>query len=213
MSEAPGGEATVTETERWFVGRGLPHFIEDYSASRDVFTRAVPLLALLFVIEVFANAPNSDYPFWKNALAVASGFALVIVVWAIANVMRNRPLSARPDRFGKIEVALFILGPGLIALPYGGQWRSTLATLALNLVLLAAIYLITSYGIIPMTRWAVWQTLRQVETVVGLYVRSLPLLLLFVSFLFLTNEVWQTAGAIVGPTYWVAVASSSRGSW
>ena len=206
MSDAPGGEATVTETERWFVGRGLPHFIEDYSASRDVFTRAVPLLALLFVVEVFANAPNSSYPFWKNAIAVASGFALVIVVWAVANALRHRPLFARPDRFGPIEAALFVLGPGLIALPYGGQWRSTIATTALNLVLLGAIYLITSYGIIPMTRWAVWQTLRQVETVVGLYVRSLPLLLLFVSFLFLTNEVWQVSASLVGPWYWIVLA-------
>jgi hypothetical protein len=206
VSDAPGGEATVTETERWFVGRGLPHFIEDYSASRDVFTRAVPLLALLFVVEVFANAPNSDYPFWKNAIAVASGFALVIVVWAVANAMRHRSLFARPDRFGKIEVALFILGPGLIALPYGGQWRSTIATTAINVVLLAVIYLVTSYGIIPMTRWALWQTLRQVETVVGLYVRSLPLLLLFVSFLFLTNEVWQVSASLVGPWYWIVLA-------
>jgi hypothetical protein len=206
VSDAPGGEAAVTETEQWFVGRGLPHFIEDYSASRDVFTRTVPLLALVFVIEVLANAPNSSYPFWKNAIAVASGFALVIAVWTIANALRHRPLFARPDRFGPIELALFVLGPGLIALPFGGQWRSTLATVALNLILLGAIYLVTSYGIIPMTRWAVWQTLRQVETVVGLYVRSLPLLLLFVSFLFLTNEVWQVSASLVGPWYWIVLA-------
>jgi hypothetical protein len=93
-----------------------------------------------------------------------------------------------------------------MALPFGGQWRSTIVTSVVNLALLAVIYLVTSYGLIPMTRWAAWQTLRQVETIVGLYVRALPLLLLFVAFLFLTNEVWQVTASLVGPWYWIVLA-------
>jgi len=199
-------EDVVRETERWFVGRGLPHFIEGYSASRDVFTRAVPLLTLIFLVEVIGNAPNADYPLWKNAIAVASGFAFVLVVWTLANAIRRRPWFSRPAEFGPIELTLFVVGPGLMALPFGGQWRSTVVTSIVNLALLAVIYVVTSYGIIPMTRWAAWQTLKQVETIVGLYVRALPLLLLFVAFLFLTNEVWQTTGSLVGPWYWIVLA-------
>ena len=67
-----------------------------------------------------------------------------------------------------IEMTLFVIGPGLIALPWGGQWRSAVVTSVVNLVLLGAIYLITSYGVLSMSRWAAWQTLRQVETVAGL---------------------------------------------
>jgi hypothetical protein len=37
-------------------------------------------------------------------------------------------------------------------------------------------------------------------------VRSLPLLLLFVAFLFLTNEVWQVTASLVGPWYWIVLA-------
>jgi len=35
-------DPAATETERWFLKRGLPHFIADYSPTRDVLTRAVP---------------------------------------------------------------------------------------------------------------------------------------------------------------------------
>ena len=76
-------------------------------------------------------------------------------------------------------------------------------------------------------RWAVWQrTVRSSSsTVVGLFVRSFPLLLLFVSFLFLTNEVWQVSRVArrslrTGSCCWrsrsmgtlFAVAASSDGS-
>ena len=29
---------SLTETERWFIRRGLPHLISDYNAAEDVFT-------------------------------------------------------------------------------------------------------------------------------------------------------------------------------
>jgi hypothetical protein len=76
-----------------------------------------------------------------------------------------------------------------------------------NLLLLAAIYFGTSYGIVPMTRWAAGRTVRQLETVVTLFVRALALLLLFVTFLFLTNEIWQTNASLVGPFYWSVLAA------
>ena len=39
-------------TERWFIRRGLPMFVEDYSAGRDVWTRALPALVVLFVLSL-----------------------------------------------------------------------------------------------------------------------------------------------------------------
>jgi hypothetical protein len=202
----PPPEEALAATERWFVGRGLPHFIAGYSISRDVFTRAIPMLTFVFLFEVLGNAPNADYPLWKNAIAVASGFAFVLLVWTVSNRLRKQPLFSRPSALGPVEMTLFVVGPGLIAIPFGGQWRSFLGTSIGNLALLGLIYAVTSYGIIPMTRWAAWRTLRQMETVVGLYVRSLPLLLLFVSFLFLTNEVWQVTASLAGPWYWIVLA-------
>jgi hypothetical protein len=43
----------AAEYERHFRRAGLPLFIEDYSATREVLTRALPFLALVFVAFVF----------------------------------------------------------------------------------------------------------------------------------------------------------------
>lgn len=42
----------VEDVERWFVRRGLPHAIDDYSAREDAPTRTVPFLSLVFLAEV-----------------------------------------------------------------------------------------------------------------------------------------------------------------
>ena len=197
--------AAIRETEQWFVRRGLPHFIDDYSATRDVLTRAVPILTLIFLIEV-ANAPKRSFPIWLNAVAVGAGFAILLGAWMLANVLRQRPLLARPDRVGVFEVAVFVLAPPAIPLVFGGQWRSAVVTAAINLGLLAGIYVITSYGVVPMTRWAAGETIHELNTVVGLFVRALPLLVLFVTFIFLQNEAWQITADLDGPFYWIVLA-------
>lgn len=196
--------AAIEETERWFLKRGLPHFIADYSVTRDVLTRAVPLLALIFLIEV-ANAPKRAFPLWLDVLAVAGGLAILLGVWMALNAIRRRRLLALPERVGAVEVAVFVLVPPAVPLIFGGQWQSALATAALNLGLLAAIYLVTSYGLVPMTRWGASEIVRGLNAVVGLFIRALPLLLLFVTFLFLNAEVWQVSAELAGPFYWISL--------
>jgi hypothetical protein len=170
-------DQAISETERWFLKRGLPHFINDYSPTRDVLTRAVPLLTLIFLVEV-ANAPKRDFPIWLNVAAVAVGFAILLGAWMLANRIRGRPPLARPDSVGVLEVAVFVLAPPAIPLVFGGQWRSALATAVGNLLLLAVIFLGTSYGVVPLTRWAGARTVREIEQVMSLLVRALPLLIL-----------------------------------
>ncbi len=195
MSEDP--DELRRDTERWFVARGVPHFIEDYSASRDVLTRAVPLLTLILLFEV-AGAANFDWPLWLNVVAAAGGLALLVGIWAAANALRGQPLLARPGRIGPVEMATFVLAPAVLPVVFGGQGRSAAATATGNLLLLAGVYIATSYGLIPMLRWAGARMLHQLGSVFGLIVRALPLLLLFSTFLFLNNEVWQVAGPMQG---------------
>ena len=197
-------DQAISETERWFLKRGLPHFINDYSPTRDVLTRAVPLLTLIFLIEV-ANAPKRDFPIWLNAVAVAVGFAILLGAWMLANRIRGRPPLARPDSVGVLEVAVFVLAPPAIPLVFGGQWRSALATAVGNLLLLAVIFLGTSYGVVPLTRWAGARTVREIEQVMSLLVRALPLLILFITFIFLQNEAWQITAGLHGPYYWIVL--------
>lgn len=197
--------AALEATEDWFLKRGLPHFIAHYSATRDVLTRAVPVLTLIFLIEV-ANAPKRSFPIWLDVVAVVVGFAILLGAWMVANAARHRPLLQRPDDVGVFEMAVFVLAPPAIPLVFGGQWRSAIITAAANVVLLGAVYLVTSYGLVPMTRWAAGETLHELNAVVGLFVRALPLLVLFVTFIFLQNEAWQITADLYGPFYWIVLA-------
>ena len=47
-----GEDARIEELERGFRRDGLPNLVVDYSAAEDVFTRALPFLALVFAVEV-----------------------------------------------------------------------------------------------------------------------------------------------------------------
>ena len=192
------GPDVVARTETWFVSRGIPHFIDRYSASQDVFTRAAPALALVALIEV-AGAPNFEWAWWVNVLAVAGGAALLLGAWVAHNLLRGRAPLERPRRVDAPVLAVFVLAPALLPVVFGGQLRAAAVTALGNLVLLGVIYLGTSYGVVPMSRWAAGRLGTQLGAVAGLLVRALPLLLLFVTFLFINAEVWQVASSLDGP--------------
>jgi hypothetical protein len=189
----------VEATESWFVGRGLPHFIFRYSASRDVWTRAAPLLTLVALVEVVVNAPSANFEVWVSVLASIGAVAAVIAVWMVSNQVRRRPIFARPEDVGPVEVALFVILPALVPIVTDGQWRSGLVTGGANLLLVVLIYFATSYGLVPMTRWVVGHGARQILSVSALLVRALPLLLLVVIIVFYTAEPYQFAHELPWP--------------
>jgi hypothetical protein len=54
-------------------------------------------------------------------------------------------------------------------------------------------------------RWTVGRTLSSLNLLLPLVTRALPLLLLFVTFLFINTEVWQVASALDDGVLWVSV--------
>ena len=183
----------VRATERWFLKRGLPHFIANYNASQDIWTRALPALSLLFVLELFL-AGNVEWVWWKDVLAVGGAFGIAVAVWALVNRVRGRPAFRRPDDVGLWEVTVFVVVPAIVPLIFGGQVAQSLSIAGVNVFLVAGIYAVTSYGIVPTTRWAFGQLVREVQSVFSLFFRALPLLILVLALLLFTAEVWQTAG-------------------
>ena len=195
-------EQEIDAVERWFVRQGLPHFIDDYSAARDILTRALPVLTLIFILEMF-NGLNLEWEWWANVLALLASLAILVGAWAAINVSRGRPRLARPESVGPIEIGAFILVPAFVPLILGGQWGSALATMVGNAVLLGLIYIVTSYALIPMTRWALGRMVRQFTDIFDLFARALPLLLVFGTLLFITAEVWQVSASLEGGFFWV----------
>lgn len=206
MTESPTSEDLELRhrTETWLVRRGVPHFIDDYSASADVFTRAWPVLTIVFLLET-VSAVSSDLPAWANVAAVLVGFALVVVTLALLNRARGNPWNRRPDTIGPLELTAFVLVPPLLPLLFGLDATTAAATIVLNLVVLLLVYVVVSYGLLPMTRWATGQLIRQITNVANLMIRSLPLLLIFTTFMFVNAEMWKVATDIPGDFYAAAI--------
>jgi hypothetical protein len=188
------------DLDDWFLKRGLPHLIDDYSARTDVWTRAIPALVAFYVLGSL-NALNADWTLGENVAALAGALALVVITWAVANRLRGRPAFSYPTELGPGELAVFLLVPPLIPLIFGQQWRSALAAFVAGLVVLGAIYVVTSYGLVSMTRWAAGRVAAQIGSLGPLASRALPTLLLIVIVLFLTAEVWQAMATLDGLPY------------
>jgi hypothetical protein len=193
--------SAAREVEGWFVRRGVPNFISDYHASTDVFTRAAPFLVFVFLFETL-TALDEDRRGWNEVLPVVAAIVVVLGAAAAVNRLRGRRAFQLPDRVGWPELSVFVLVPPLIPVLFGGDtFLESIGLVVTNLIILALVYGVVAFGLIPMTRWAVGQMLRQFGNLLNLMVRALPLLLVLTTFLFLNAELWQVAADFTADYY------------
>lgn len=181
--------------EQQFRRAGLPLFIEDWSARTDVFNRAFPLLALVFVVELL-GALNLDWPVLLNLAAIGGAVALSVAAVALVNRRRGRPHLAIPEDLGNTELVGFVVVPAALPLIFGGQVQSAAVTAAFNLVVLGIVALGFGFGIGAILLWAARRLAGQLAQSVALLARALPLLLLFAVVLFINTEMWQVFGGM-----------------
>ena len=116
---AEGEAQVVADTERWFLKRGIPHFIEGYDAGSDVFTRTLPALGFVFLVEVL-GAANLEWAWWKNLLAIVGGLAVLVGAFVAVNKLRHRPAFRRPDDVGAARIR-----PSCVSTPVRGSPKTT----------------------------------------------------------------------------------------
>jgi hypothetical protein len=204
MDEAADRDRRIRELEREFRHAGLPLLAEDYRATEDVFTRAIPLLALVFVAEIL-GAVNLDWSAAANALALLGGVTLLLGAFGLLNVVRGRPFASIPTKVGVPELTAFVVLPVVLPLVFGGQLTSALVTGLANLALLGAIWLVVGFGVFSILRWTMTRFLQQLRGALRLLVRVLPLLLFFSLVTFFTNEYWALFGNATDVTFIASV--------
>lgn len=180
----------VADYEQRFRRAGLPLLIEDRTAREDVWTRVLPVLLLVVVVEAL-GAVDSDWPWWQNALALAGAMAVLVAAWAASNRARGRAALARPEHVDLPELAGFVVVPALLPLVFNGQTTSAAVTAGGNLALLVVLYGVVGYGVLSIVRWAAGRLVGQLAGAVLLLARALPLLMLFSVVLMVNTEVWQ----------------------
>jgi len=197
--------------ERRFRRAGLPLLIEDYSATEDIFTRAVPALAVLFLLQV-VNGVNLDWPLWANLIVVVGGLVVLLAPIGLLNRRRGQRFVSIPARVGWLELAAFVLVPAALPLIVGGRVGEAVDIAIGNVFLLAVIYVIVGLGLLSIFRWAVMHVGGQIVTSIGLLSRAVPLLLVFTLVLFINREMWEVfAEAAGGAVAIVAVAFVAAG--
>jgi hypothetical protein len=185
-----GERVELAAYERRFRRSGLPLFIEDYSATHDIFTRATPVFLLVFLAEMI-GATSLDWSWWQNLLAAVGGLAALIGGFGVLNVVRGRRFRSLPERFGIPELAGFVLLPALLPLAFEGQLRQFFGVALGNLVLVGLIYLIVGYGLSATIFWGTTRLASELADSLRKLVRALPLLLVFSLVLFVSTEMWQ----------------------
>lgn len=186
---------TIAATEAWFRRQGIPHFIEDYSPRRAVLTRGLPFLTVVLFIEVL-TVINPDWPWWANALTMIGMIAAVAVAWGGTISLRRRNPFGMPARVGVAQMAVFVLAPSLLTGVVQNLWAIAAWQVLMNLLILGLVYVTVSFALLPVLGWAVRRLFRDMRDVIGLFARALPLLLLFLTFLFINSEVWNVASGL-----------------
>ena len=92
------------------------------------------------------------------------------------------------------------------ALAWAADQVSFAPATLLSLVLLAATwYALTALHARPIVGWALTRTFGSLRTLLPMTTRALPMLLLFITFLFINTEVWQVASNLSVGVLWLTV--------
>lgn len=193
-------EAQHKAIERWFISRGVPHFIVNYSARTDIWTRALPLLILAYLAGGLNALNLAEWSAARNVLAGAVTIAVLVLGWTVTNLALKRPFWSLPKEVGRPELVAFAMGP-MVPSAIFGQWGDAWQALFEGFIILGVIYLIAAFAVGQLILWAIRSSFGQLAMLGRLLVRALPQLLLFTVFLFINAEVWQVAGGLVGLPY------------
>jgi hypothetical protein len=181
--------------ERWFIGEGVPHFILDYTATHFVLTRAAPVL-VLYLVSTTVLAMRLNATLLANVVALAVAIGVVLGGWALLNVARGRHWRSLPRRVGVPEVLAFLLFPAIPPLLLGFQVSDAAIAVVESAIFLVVVYLATSYGLVAVLRWAARRLVSQRGSLGRLLTRALPLLMVFIVFVFVQSDTWRMAYAM-----------------
>jgi hypothetical protein len=201
VTVAVSDDGLLYETETWFVRRGLPYFIEDYKASDDVFTRALPLLIICFIVNLMVVL-SLHLTVIERVGGAALGTGLIFLAYLVRNLFVGNRMFATPNRIGRVELTAFVVIPPIVDYTVRHRIGVTLTDLGVNVGVIVAIYVFAS-ALLPLGRWAIQRTFQELGETFDLAARALPLLFLFNSFLFISKDVWEFAADMGAHRLWV----------
>jgi hypothetical protein len=202
----PESAPSLREIERWFVRRGVPHFVESSTegSALDVWSRSLPLLIAFYFLRSLNALRLEDWSWETNVAAAFVVLAIAVATWVLSNRLRGKASFARPTDIDAPELVLFLVGPAVPALLFG-QPGDALESILTGAIVLGLIYVWSSYAIGALLRWGARTGATELSRLVPLVSRALPLLLGVNTFLFINAEVWEVAGTLDGAVYVITI--------
>jgi hypothetical protein len=116
------------------------------------------------------------------------------------------------EALGRRRLLTLLVGAVLVAAAVGagaGWWARDVSGAVLAAMVtfggVLAAYALVELRVLPILRWAARRTLGSLRLLFPLVTRALPLLLLFITFLFINAEVWEVTSTMDGALLWVVV--------
>lgn len=194
------------DVERWFVARGVPQLVPGYRDEQQLDQRATPLIgAWLALGTVLWWATRPDWPTERNALVAVMALAYMAAVYLGISRLRGRRPLERPRTWDLADIATFGILPALPAAVVHGPEHGLFA-IGNALLGVGAIYLLIGFGVPEIATWATRRIAGQLEHIVWLISRTLPLLLILVVFLLFAAEIWEAAHALTAGEVGLVIA-------
>src|SRR6185312_13189478 len=189
--------------ESWFLERGLPSVLTRRARWRRLWTRSAPMLAAYAAlqacvlaiylitgghdVEISGEPTTSE---WAVLVLLALALpSMGVVGWLVSRSRRRKARTA--------IAALAVLFVACVGV--------TVADLAQEAIVVAAVLILTGLGIGSVVGWAVRMMLSHLATVGALAVRALPVVLL-TALVFFNTYVWLMAATISGNRLALAMA-------
>jgi hypothetical protein len=117
----------------------------------------------------------------------------------------HRALHSKHTLAGMVVIAVLALALGVVLAYLTDELSVAPATMVTLIVLATFLYAGRELGAWPIAKWAIGRTMRSLRLLFPMVTRALPLLLLFMTFLFINAEVWQVSATLDGGVLWVTV--------
>ncbi len=109
-------------------------------------------------------------------------------------------------RVAAVTVVALAVGVGVGLAVHATSSPSFAVVAGITAAVLAVVgYAVAALRTSSIVRWALRRALRSLGLLLPLATRALPILMLFITFLFINTEVWQVASALHGGVLWAAV--------
>jgi len=182
------------QIETWFLRRGVPQLIDDYTSERRMDARAGPFVLVWLVGGSFLWwGTRPDWPLSLNLLGGVLLLASMGLGVTAIRKLRGQVMWWVDRRLEVLDT--FSLGP-LIAIPSAFVEQSWYLgiTHGFNALLgMAVIYGVIGLGLGEIAWWSLRRLRQELGQIVGLLARTLPILLILVLFLLFAAELWEAA--------------------